>query len=727
MKYLLLVLVFFSFGNLQTVFGQDVNKVDSLRTEFYKAKTDSNKWNLAVEISTNFQIANVDSSIFYAKKALSLSQKLSNKEKAFASKSLAAYYGRKKIHLDSSIFYFNLAKGFFQQEKDTTNLLKTMSGLANVYTEQGRRLKVNNQIYEALNFVEKTTKEQFTQQKISLYHALATNQTHRKKYDEAIELFRKKLDLALLINSIPDEVFSYIGLGVIYERTDKFDSAIFYNLKTLELAQKYKQEEIIANQNNNIGYVYFRNNKYPEASTYFLKAITKYEELGLENKSIYAYLNMARLLVNQKKYSEAKSYLDKAQKRGETANDLEFLSYFYEEKVNYLEGINQYKEANIYQKRLFQVKDSLENIEENYQIEDIREKYETSKKELEIEKLSFTNQLAKQELKTSQLATFSSIGIGLLLLSILGGLFFVRNQRAKRKQAELEVKNQSEQRKVAELELDNQSEQRKVAELEVKNQSEQKKVIELELNSQVAKRKEIELQTRNKEIAYNLEKTKTEMQTKITEERNQVFTKALGDIAYYIHNKAGGELALTISELENSHQKENQKALVQLKDLKEKFRNITRIFENIEEVTTLDFRLREYHAIISKHNPTIFFEYEQEIPQLATEIKGYKAEHIYISIREFVENTIKYAEASKVSITVEIDDDNLLVKVIDDGKGFDVKTTKTSGIKLTTNKIEELGGTVTIHSSSKGTQIEMSFPNTEDDNLKNTEINLRLL
>ncbi|PIY08751.1 MAG: hypothetical protein COZ18_10675 [Flexibacter sp. CG_4_10_14_3_um_filter_32_15] len=724
MKYLFLIL--FGLWNFSFAFGQDINKVDSLRKEFYKAKTDSSKWYFADLVANNFQVANIDSSIFYARKAMGFAQKLSNKEKAFASKGLAAYYGRKKVYLDSSLFYLNLAKDFFQKEKDTTNVLRTMSGLGNVYTEQGRRLKVNNQIYEALNFVSKTSKEQYAREKINLYHALATNQTHRKKYDEAIELFRKRLGLALLIGDIPSEAFTYIGLGVVYERSDKFDSAIFYNQKALELAQKYKQEEAIANQYNNIGYIHFRNNDYPQAGSYFLKAIAKYKELGLENKGIYTYLNMARLLTNEKKYNEAKPYLEQAQKRGETANDLEFLSYFYEVKVNYLERINQYKEANFYQKRLFEVKDSLNNIAENYQIEEVREKYETEKKEQEIEKLSLTNQLTKEELKTSQLTTFASIGIGTLLLSILGGLFFIRNQRAKRKQAELEVQNQTEQRKVAELEVQNQSEQRKVAELEAQNQSEQKKIIELELENQKTKQKEAELQSKNKEIAYSLEKTKTEMQNRIIEERNQVFEKALGDISYYIHNKAGGELTLTISELEQSTQEENQKAVLQLKELKENFRNITRIFENIEEVTTLDFRLKEYHKIISKNHPSIFFEYDTEIPQLVTEIKGYKAEHIYISVREFVENTLKYAEASKVSIIVEVDDD-LAVKVIDDGKGFDLETTKTSGIKLTIKKIEELGGKVTIESSDKGTQVEMRFSNNQDDYSKNKEIDLKLL
>ncbi len=392
-------------------------------------------------------------------------------------------------------------------------------------------------------------------------------------------------------------------------------------------------------------------------------------------------------------------------------------------KIGYIEEVAQ--DINF----LLTLQDSLAFLNYDSEVPRKLAELEAERAKMDKKQQELENQLTKEELEKAELKTWASIIIAFLSISILGVIIYTRNQRAKRKQAELEVRNQAEQRKVIELEVQNQSEQRKVAELEVQNQSEQKKVIELELTNQRAKQKESELQSKNKEIAYNLEKTKTEMKTRIVEERNQVVTKAFGDMAYHIHNEAGGTLTLTINELTAlSDREENQKALQQLKELKEKFRDISRIFQNIEQITTLEFSLQNYTQLIAKNNPTIFFEYDTELPQLVTEVKGNRARDIHFIIQEFVENSIKYAEASKITVFIEIDSeetrDNLLIIVTDDGKGFDTQATETSGMKMTNKKIEELGGNLIINSSKKGTRIEIRLPFIKQENQETPKIDL---
>ncbi len=73
---------------------------------------------------------------------------------------------------------------------------------------------------------------------------------------------------------------------------------------------------------------------------------------------------------------------------------------------------------------------------------------------------------------------------------------------------------------------------------------------------------------------------------------------------------------------------------------------------------------------------------------------------IYRILQEHLTNILKHANAYNVSICFDILDDNLVLKVTDDGKGFDTKK-KSSGIGILnmTSRAESLKGSLTINSA----------------------------
>lgn len=73
---------------------------------------------------------------------------------------------------------------------------------------------------------------------------------------------------------------------------------------------------------------------------------------------------------------------------------------------------------------------------------------------------------------------------------------------------------------------------------------------------------------------------------------------------------------------------------------------------------------------------------------------------IYRILQEHLTNILKYAEASKVEIVFDILDNHLVLKVRDDGKGFDTKQ-KSNGIGITNmrSRTESMNGTITINSA----------------------------
>jgi signal transduction histidine kinase len=87
---------------------------------------------------------------------------------------------------------------------------------------------------------------------------------------------------------------------------------------------------------------------------------------------------------------------------------------------------------------------------------------------------------------------------------------------------------------------------------------------------------------------------------------------------------------------------------------------------------------------------------------------------IYRVLQEMVNNTLKYAEASKVILEVNYDEDSLSIQYTDNGKGFDVEEklkSKSIGLTSIQSRIDFLGGKLNINSkSSRGTSYFITIP-----------------
>ena len=85
--------------------------------------------------------------------------------------------------------------------------------------------------------------------------------------------------------------------------------------------------------------------------------------------------------------------------------------------------------------------------------------------------------------------------------------------------------------------------------------------------------------------------------------------------------------------------------------------------------------------------------------------------NLYRTIQEAVNNAIKYADASEVSIQVQPNENGIAIDISDNGKGFDLETIDLgNGIVNMQKRIEEIGGVFKIHSElDKGTQITISL------------------
>jgi PAS domain S-box-containing protein len=102
-----------------------------------------------------------------------------------------------------------------------------------------------------------------------------------------------------------------------------------------------------------------------------------------------------------------------------------------------------------------------------------------------------------------------------------------------------------------------------------------------------------------------------------------------------------------------------------------------------------------------------------------TDIDKFMAESeklmIFRIIQEAMNNTIKYAQATSVQLTLRINKGNVELMIADDGKGFEMGSVKKgAGLKNIQNRVYLTGGKLTIDSApGKGCKIFIKFPLTK--------------
>ncbi len=121
-------------------------------------------------------------------------------------------------------------------------------------------------------------------------------------------------------------------------------------------------------------------------------------------------------------------------------------------------------------------------------------------------------------------------------------------------------------------------------------------------------------------------------------------------------------------------------------------------------------RMREFSAeVLESKNIALNFS-----EKINSDIKldADKRKNLFLIFKESVNNAAKYSNANRVDISLEKEDHILVMKVKDDGAGFDEKTVKAgNGLRNLRERAKEIKGTIKLTSQTgKGTEIELRLP-----------------
>ena len=123
-------------------------------------------------------------------------------------------------------------------------------------------------------------------------------------------------------------------------------------------------------------------------------------------------------------------------------------------------------------------------------------------------------------------------------------------------------------------------------------------------------------------------------------------------------------------------------------------------------VDNLNTEIKRINSGLALH---IAFSHSGKIP--------FNAEEQIILFRimqEALQNAIKHSEAKNIQIAIEVKDDNLILKLEDDGKGIDEQSEGGLGIRNMKHRTKLLGGNINWASLEKGTVVTIRLPIKKD-------------
>jgi signal transduction histidine kinase len=214
-----------------------------------------------------------------------------------------------------------------------------------------------------------------------------------------------------------------------------------------------------------------------------------------------------------------------------------------------------------------------------------------------------------------------------------------------------------------------------------------------------------------KDLKLREQRLQIEKQEALTQERNRI----AGDM----HDDLGGGLTsiriLSERLTSKSDNPEFQQSVERIADHAQNL--VLRMSEiiwamnsNFDTLENLVAYIRRYAAeYLDENGLACRITVPERLPDAP--ITGEKRRNLYLAVKESLHNIVKHAGADRVSIVFDVDDDQLLVRVRDNGRGIDAAAANAfgNGLYNMRRRLEDVGGSLTI-ASDEGVVLTFTMP-----------------
>lgn len=252
-----------------------------------------------------------------------------------------------------------------------------------------------------------------------------------EKYNDALSYYRLACHIKKAQNNEIILLSTYSGLGSTFRALDQIDSAIWYLKKALPLAAGNTLTS--AQVSNNLGNIYWSLKDWQQADKWHKEALLRFDSLQHAVGIAEANFNLGAVATQLKKYPEAITYYNNSLKAVRDGQSLSHQEWTYQHLADAYYKTGHFEDAYNNEVKYAAVKDSTLSLNIQKAVADLKEKYETEKKEhaLAVEQARSTK---LSLINTNQMRLIYLLAAVALIISIMG-YFMISNMRRKQKLA----------------------------------------------------------------------------------------------------------------------------------------------------------------------------------------------------------------------------------------------------------------------------------------------------
>ncbi|MEO0406731.1 MAG: tetratricopeptide repeat protein [Cyanobacteria bacterium P01_A01_bin.135] len=189
-------------------------------------------------------------------------------------------------------------------------------------------------------------------------HQLGTIAQEQRRFDEAIAYYSKALQIREAAGDHYRAADDYHQLGNIAYLQRRFDEAIADYTKALETLERAGDMYTSAREYHQLGMVAQEQRRFDEAVAYYQKALQIYEAAGDHYKAANGYHQLGIVAEEQRRFDEAVAYYQKALQIREVAGDHYKAANGYHQLGNVAYLQRRFDEAVAYYQKALQIKEA---------------------------------------------------------------------------------------------------------------------------------------------------------------------------------------------------------------------------------------------------------------------------------------------------------------------------------------------------------------------------------
>jgi tetratricopeptide (TPR) repeat protein len=293
-----------------TASGQK-EKLDSLWKVYKKAKHDTSRCNIYVEIGDIYKYNNPDTALLYYEKALWLSDsKKLNKQQALSLRSMGLIYCNLGGY-EKAIECYTSSLKISEAISDWYGISSCYNGIGRVYYTQGNYDPAMEYYLKSLKIREEIGNKPGMS---ACYTNIGIVLQYRGDYKKALEYFNKSLKIDEGLSDKEGMAYNYINIGINYAKQAIWVKAIEYYQRAMDLFKVLNNQYALAAIYNNIGLIYDNQGNYDMAMNYHLKSLKIKEEIEDKSGIASSYINIGTIYDFQDNDEKAKEYFFKSLK-----------------------------------------------------------------------------------------------------------------------------------------------------------------------------------------------------------------------------------------------------------------------------------------------------------------------------------------------------------------------------------------------------------------------------